>query len=109
MGWCCCCCGGGVAVWLETRGSGRGFGPKTRNRAVVAWFRARRVKRQRGTMGRGGGWGRQGDGGSGVARWAAQAGVVGLGPKPETGLLGLGLGCTVGNSGGGRWGEVVGW
>ena len=56
MGWCCCCCGGGgVAVQLETRGSGRGFGPKTRNRAVVAQFRARRVKRQRGMMGRGGG------------------------------------------------------
>src|SRR5882762_5841336 len=55
MGWCCCCGGGGVAVRLETRGSGRGFGPKTRNRAVVARFRARHVKRQRGMMRRGGG------------------------------------------------------
>src|SRR5882762_4734843 len=58
VGWCCGGGGGGgggVAIQLETRGSGRGFGPKTRNRAVVARFRARRVKRQRGTMRRGGG------------------------------------------------------
>src|SRR5882762_5549919 len=41
-------------------------------------------------------WGGRGDGGSRVARWAVQAGVVGLG-------------CIVGNSGGGRWEEVVGW
>jgi len=29
--------------------------------------------------------------------------------KKKTELLGLGFRCTVGNSSGGRWGEVVGW
>jgi hypothetical protein len=36
-------------------------------------------------------------------------GLLVLGQKSETGPLGLGLGRAVGNSGGGRWGEVVGW
>jgi hypothetical protein len=31
------------------------------------------------------------------------------GQKPETSPLGLSLGCAVGNSSGGQWGEVVGW
>jgi len=31
------------------------------------------------------------------------------GQNPETGPLGLGLGHAVGNSGSGRWGEMVGW
>jgi len=47
--------GGDVATRLETRGSGRGFGPKMRNQAVVARFWARRVKQQRGTVQRGSG------------------------------------------------------
>ena len=34
---------------------GKGFGPKNRNRTVVARFRARRVKRQQGMVGKGGG------------------------------------------------------
>jgi hypothetical protein len=37
-----------VAIRLETRGSGRGFGSKMQNRAVTARFRARHVKQQRG-------------------------------------------------------------
>jgi hypothetical protein len=54
----------------------------------------------------------------GVDEVTASAGLrVGLrklrlwvwGQKPETGPLGLGLGCAVGNGGGGRWGDVVGW
>jgi hypothetical protein len=36
-------------------------------------------------------------------------GLLVLGQKSETGPLGLGLGHTVGNSGGGQWGEMVGW
>jgi len=32
-----------------------------------------------------------------------------LAQNPETGPLGLGLGRAVGNSGGGRWGEMVVW
>lgn len=31
------------------------------------------------------------------------------GQKSETELLELGFGCAVGNGGGGRWGDVVGW
>jgi len=32
-----------------------------------------------------------------------------LGQKLKTGPIGLSLGDTVGNSGGGQWGEIVGW
>ena len=41
--------------------------------------------------------------------WKREAQGGGLGQKPETGSVELGLGCAVGNSGGERWGEVVGW
>jgi hypothetical protein len=48
--------GGGAVCSRNGRQAGRGFGPKpeTRNRAVVARFRARRVKRRRGMVRRGG-------------------------------------------------------
>jgi hypothetical protein len=40
--------------------------------------------------------------------WKREAWAGGLGQKPETGPLGLGLGHAVGNSGDRQWGEVVG-
>jgi hypothetical protein len=47
--------GGGVAVRLETQGSGRGFGPKARNRPTRARFGARRRKQRWWAMGGDGG------------------------------------------------------
>jgi hypothetical protein len=41
--------------------------------------------------------------------WKHKAWGGGLGQKPETSPLGLGLGCTIENSSGGRWGQMVGW
>jgi len=45
------------AARSPTRGGGVGFGPKPRNRAVMARFQACRVKRRYGAMQRGGGHG----------------------------------------------------
>jgi hypothetical protein len=41
--------------------------------------------------------------------WKREAQGGGLGQKPKTGPIELSLGHAVGNSGGGQWGEVVGW
>jgi hypothetical protein len=53
-------------------------------------------------------WWVRGNGGSGGLRSIAQAGVAGFGQMSETELLRLGFGCTGGNGGRGRWGDVVG-
>jgi len=50
-----------------------------------------------------------GYGGGGITCWAAQARIARFGPKPKTSPLGLGLGRTVGNGNGGRWGGIVAW
>jgi hypothetical protein len=41
--------------------------------------------------------------------WSRKWGRRALAQKSKTEPLGLGFGCTIGNGGGGRWGDVVGW
>ena len=86
----------GGAVCAPTRGQGARFRPKTRNRAFVAQFRVRRVKRQcGGDAGRW--WVRVNDieavGGLRVRQREARR--RGLGQKPETERSSLGFGCAV--------------
>jgi hypothetical protein len=74
-----------------------GFEPKTRNRALVAQFRVRRMKRRQRTVRRGGvevgWWGVRGGCGGGVVRLRNARRGRGLSQKDETELPWLGFGC----------------
>jgi hypothetical protein len=89
-----------VAVRLDTPGSGRGFRPKPKTERSVSGVPCETAVGDDAE-----GWW---DGVVVVvvvvwpSGWKCKAQGGGLGQKPETGPLGLSLGCSVGNSGGGR-------
>ena len=109
MGWCCCCGGGGGRSVGNAR-LGEGVWAKNAKPSCCSSVSGAPCETTAGDDAERW-WG-------GVDEVTAVVGSrVGLckpglwvwDQKPETGSSGLGLGRAIGNRGGGRWGEVVGW